>query len=60
MSDRLIRVTLPTDESGMVGRQCPSSTCGRYFKLKLGTGLPTSASHCPYCGWAGDASEPWF
>lgn len=57
MSDRLIKVTLPTDENGMVGRQCPSPDCGQYFKLKLGTGLPTTMTSCPYCGWTGDSSN---
>jgi hypothetical protein len=50
-----IDVPIPTDERGLVGRRCPA--CLRYFKLKLGTGLPTETCHCPYCGYAADISE---
>jgi len=46
--ERKIRVTFPTDEHGLTGRECPS--CKRYFKVKFGTGLPTSHCICPYCG----------
>jgi hypothetical protein len=42
-----IHVTLPTDENGMVGRECPN--CKKYFKVKPGTGLKTSECICPYC-----------
>lgn len=45
--DKTIRVSLPTDENGLTGRQCP--TCGEYFKLRFGTGLPISTTMCPYC-----------
>jgi hypothetical protein len=50
-----IDVPIPTDERGLVGRRCPA--CLDYFKLKLGTGLPTETCHCPYCGYAADISE---
>lgn len=40
-------ITLPTDENGFVGRLCKK--CRKYFKLKLGTGLPTQICKCPYC-----------
>jgi hypothetical protein len=50
-----IDVPIPTDERGLVGRRCPA--CLRFFKLKLGTGLPTETCHCPYCGYAADISE---
>jgi len=50
-----IDVPIPTDERGLVGRRCPA--CLGYFKLKLGTGLPTETCHCPYCGYAADISE---
>lgn len=39
----------------MIGRSCPS--CGQYFKLKPGTGLPTSECHCPYCEHVADSSD---
>lgn len=48
---------MPTDENGMVGRQCPSRDCGQYFKLKPGTGLPIEDCGCPYCGARAEASE---
>jgi len=43
-----IPIVFPTDENGMTGRECPS--CKGYFKVKFGTGLPTSHCICPYCG----------
>ena len=49
-----IRVTIEPDDDGMVGRECPNSDCGRYFKLKLGTGLPTTITRCPYCEVEGE------
>jgi len=56
MGDRTTRVSLPTDEQGMVGRRCPSQACGQYFKLKPGTGLPIKDCGCPYCGTRDNAS----
>jgi len=57
MPDQLIPVTLSADESGMVGRQCPDTDCGRYFKVRFGTGLDTSEMSCPYCGQTGEFAE---
>ena len=45
-------VSIPTDEEGFVGRECPIDGCEGYFKVKPGTGL-TGADLpcvCPYCG----------
>ncbi len=53
--DFSISVPIPTDERGLVGRRCPA--CLRYFKLKLGTGLPTETCNCPYCEHASDISD---
>lgn len=39
----------------MIGRLCPS--CNQYFKVKPGTGLPTSQCHCPYCEHVAHSSE---
>lgn len=50
-----IPVTLPTDEHGLTGRECPS--CKKYFKIKFGTGLPTSHCICPYCGEKSDHDQ---
>lgn len=57
MGDRLVRVTIPTDENGMAGRQCPSPDCEQYFKLKPGTGLPIEDCGCPYCGTRAEAAD---
>lgn len=54
MSDEIsIPVTIPTDENGLVGRECLE--CEKYFKLKPGTGLPTEHCHCPYCDYEGNS-----
>lgn len=53
MSDS-ITVTLPTDETGYLGRECPK--CEKYFKVMLGTGiLGPAPCHCPYCDHSGPA-----
>ena len=50
-----ISVQIPTDENGLVGRECPVAECLGYFKVKSGTGLPGAdlPCYCPYCGHAG-------
>jgi hypothetical protein len=50
-----IMVSFPTDENGLTGRECPK--CGKYFKVKFGTGLPTSTCICPYCGRKSDQQD---
>jgi hypothetical protein len=50
-----ISVTMPTDKDGLVGRECPS--CDMYFKLKSGTGLPTTQCSCPYCDYRDESNE---
>lgn len=55
MSRDQIRVPIPTDNRGMIGRECPA--CGRYFKLKPGTGLATTACVCPYCSHAAESGH---
>jgi hypothetical protein len=47
-----VQIAFPTDEYGLTGRECPS--CKGYFKVKFGTGLPTSHCICPYCGEKSD------
>jgi hypothetical protein len=47
-----LSVKVPTDESGFVGRECPSESCSPgYFKVKLGTGITggQTEAYCPYC-----------
>lgn len=45
-------ISLPADEEGLIGRECPVPECEGYFKLQPGTGLKGEnlPSHCPYCG----------
>jgi hypothetical protein len=53
-----IRVSIPADNEGYTGRECP--VCKKYFKIKFGTGLPNSSScHCPYCNHIGSQQEFW-
>jgi hypothetical protein len=45
-------ITIPPDEMGFMGRECPSEFCSpAYFKVKLGTGITggQAAAYCPYC-----------
>jgi Zn finger protein HypA/HybF involved in hydrogenase expression len=50
-----IKFNIPTDERGLIGRECPK--CQEYFKVKFGTGLPLSTCHCPYCFYTGNNNE---
>lgn len=52
-------VSLPLDEAGMMGRECPSPECSpAYFKVKPGTGLlDQTVAYCPYCRTAGDPTD---
>jgi hypothetical protein len=47
-----MRLSLPLDQQGFMGRECPQSECEGYFKVKPGTGLsgPDLQCVCPYCG----------
>jgi hypothetical protein len=53
--DITMTIALPTDDEGMMGRECPE--CGQYFKVKPGTGLDVPTCTCPYCEHTGDAGE---
>lgn len=56
MADTItISVEFPTDDQGLVGRECPN--CGEYFKLKPGTGLATPSCTCPYCEHTSESGE---
>ena len=54
-------VAIPKDGDGFIGRECPESTCERYFKIKPGTGLTGAGlpCHCPYCGYTGPTDRFW-
>jgi hypothetical protein len=45
-------ISIPPDEDGLIGRECPAPGCESYFKIQPGTGLKgeTLPCHCPYCG----------
>lgn len=45
-------ISLPPDEEGFLGRECPVAECEGYFKLQPGTGLKGEnlPCYCPYCG----------
>lgn len=54
-----VSVTIPTDEGGFMGRECPQADCEGYFKVKPGTGLmgKNLPCVCPYCGHSGPSDE---
>ena len=45
-------ISIPPDENGLIGRECPEPNCESYFKIQPGTGLKGEdlPCHCPYCG----------
>lgn len=46
-----LSIPLRTDANGYIGRECPRTGCGKYFKVTPGTGLTDAkACSCPYCG----------
>ena len=50
--DSQFSISIPPDEDGLIGRECPAPECESYFKIQLGTGLKGEnlPCHCPYCG----------
>ncbi len=54
-------ISLPLDDEGFIGRECPMVECEGYFKLQPGTGLKGEnlPCHCPYCGH-GAGSDKFF
>lgn len=53
--EKKIEIMFPTDEHGLTGREC--HVCGGYFKVKDGTGLPTTECICPYCEHKDSSNE---
>lgn len=49
---RNLSVSIPTDDAGLLGRECPIESCELFFKIKPGSGLsgPDLTCTCPYCG----------
>lgn len=56
---RRIRISVPRDEEGFTGRECPA--CEKLFKIEFGTGLKGGEvpCHCPYCGHAAGQGQFW-
>lgn len=56
-----VSVSIPADEEGFTGRECPQTDCQGYFKIEFGTGLKGEnlPCHCPYCGNTADHDEFW-
>jgi hypothetical protein len=56
-----MEISIPPDEEGMTGRECPVAECLGYFKVQSGTGLKGSnlPCHCPYCGYADGHDKFW-
>lgn len=54
-------ISLPPDNDGFVGRECPEPECEGYFKIQPGTGLKGEnlPCHCPYCGHT-DSPKQFF
>ena len=52
-------ISLPPDEEGFIGRECPVAECEGYFKVQPGTGLKGESlpCHCPYCGHGADTDK---
>lgn len=53
------KISIPTDDKGMIGRECPQTACEGYFKIQPGTGLvgENLPCHCPYCGHTDDPKQ---
>ena len=52
-------ISIPSDEDGLIGRECPVPECESYFKIQMGTGLKGEnlPCHCPYCGHAAGSDK---
>src|SRR5258706_12405564 len=56
-----MKISMPTDENGLTGRECPNPDCLGTFKIKFGTGLKGEKlpCHCPYCGHIAPQDQFW-
>ncbi len=56
-----ISISIPPDERGMTGRECPNDGCLGYFTVEFGTGLKGEGlpCHCPYCGHKNTHDHFW-
>lgn len=56
-----VSITIPVDDDGFTGRECPRPDCEGYFKITGGTGLKEAGipCHCPYCGHTAAHDQFW-
>lgn len=55
-----ISIDLPLDEKGSIDRRCPSSECGRHFKVVYDDWrdkVPDERAFCPYCRFEQDPQD---
>jgi hypothetical protein len=54
-----LSISIPADEEGFIGRECPIPECEGYFKVQPGTGLKgeNQPCRCPYCGYGAGADQ---
>lgn len=52
-------ISIPVDEDGLMGRECPVPECESYFKIQPGTELKGEnlPCNCPYCGHSDEANK---
>lgn len=48
MQTKTLKISIPTDSEGFVGRACNAPSCSQYFKIYAPDHGGTL--HCPYCG----------
>jgi hypothetical protein len=52
-----MRIPVPPDLEGMIGRECPDKSCSPgYFKMQITADTPKD-QFCPYCRYEGPASD---
>ena len=56
-----VSISIPADDDGFTGRECPRAECEGYFKIELGTGLKgvDIPCHCPYCDHTAGHDHFW-
>ena len=56
-----VSVSIPADNDGFTGRECPRADCKGYFKIEFGTGLEGEGipCHCPYCDHTASHDHFW-
>ncbi|MCC7478251.1 hypothetical protein IT575_07300 [bacterium] len=55
-----VSVSIPRDESGYLGRECPVEACLGIFKVLPGTGIEgVDLCYCPYCGHSSTNDHFW-